>query len=736
MLRNRQWLTRFSPTRLRAGVARTVVRALVISLVPANLVIAGFFGTAPAANAAAWPTGTAAPVGVNFTSCGTSGPVGPTLSACTTAATGALTITGATHSGSTNTYTTSAANNFSVGETVTISGITSSPASALNLTSVAITSIVSPTQFTVASAVSGTYTSGGTVTPTAAPSWISSPTSYNVVNGIQYWTVPQTGTYSITAVGASGASAYSATSSAYAAKATGNVTLYQGQVIKVLVGQTPNNFSSYYNPGGGGTFVATTDNTPLVVAGGAGGSYTSYTTGQSPTAPVATSLVGGATVTTPGVGSDNSTVSSTTGGLGGNSALFPTYGYLGLAGGGFNTDAQFSLNSAFINGGSPLQAAPVTYYGGFGGGGSVGPYAAGGGGGYTGGNGGYLNGAAGTYGGGGGSFIASTATSPTVSNVSAYGNGYVSISLVGSAVTTNPTNSAIPTFSGAATIGSALTATNQGGWTGATSFTYTWLECSSNTPLSQCQVAPGTTGSTISFTPDYHADNKYVILAVTATSSAGTSSVAYSAALGPMNEGALFTTCGTSGSTGPTASACTSAYSTANTNQAIGGALLSSAPSGVNTYSGYQYWTVPVTGTYHVVAVGGSSNTLSTNNINGSGMAANAAGDITLNQGEILKILVGQAPNDSANAYFGGGGGTFVAKVDNTPLVVAGGAGATYYSGLANATTTLTTLASGTYSGASVTQPGGSSVYSACSANGYGSNITASGSKQLETPVA
>jgi hypothetical protein len=86
--------------------------------------------------------------------------------------------------------------------------------------------------------------------------------------GIQEWTVPATGTYSITAVGARGGG-----SSAYGkgAKIYGEFNLTQGQVIKILVGQMG---SGTYNGGGGGgsfAWLASSATEPLIAAGGGGG---------------------------------------------------------------------------------------------------------------------------------------------------------------------------------------------------------------------------------------------------------------------------------------------------------------------------------------------------------------------------------------------------------------------------------------------------------------------------------
>ncbi|MDE5415487.1 DUF6273 domain-containing protein [Alkalihalobacterium chitinilyticum] len=92
---------------------------------------------------------------------------------------------------------------------------------------------------------------------------------------VQQWTVPETGSYRITAVGAKGAGFWGGRG----AKMSGVFDLVEGEDLKILVGQEgvsgffQLNVSTrlHYYGGGGGTFVATLDNTPLIVAGGGGG---------------------------------------------------------------------------------------------------------------------------------------------------------------------------------------------------------------------------------------------------------------------------------------------------------------------------------------------------------------------------------------------------------------------------------------------------------------------------------
>lgn len=92
------------------------------------------------------------------------------------------------------------------------------------------------------------------------------------------------------------------------------------------------------------------------------------------------------------------------------------------------------------------------------------------------------------------------------------------------------------------------------------------------------------------------------------------------------------------------------------------------------TTNGIQLWTVPRTAIYRIRAVGASagSNTYA----GGRGIIIQA--DVSLVQGDVLKILVGQGgvcspSSDQCNT--GAGGGTFVTYSNNTPIIVAGGGG-------------------------------------------------------------
>ncbi len=117
----------------------------------------------------------------------------------------------------------------------------------------------------------------GRLGPTSLGSHYAANDSKNMVTvqkGIQFWTVPYTGTYEITAVGAAGG--YDGYGSLAArgrgAYMSGDFDLKKGDVLKILVGQEGvKNTASQSSGGGGGTFVATSSNTPLIVAGGGGG---------------------------------------------------------------------------------------------------------------------------------------------------------------------------------------------------------------------------------------------------------------------------------------------------------------------------------------------------------------------------------------------------------------------------------------------------------------------------------
>lgn len=127
------------------------------------------------------------------------------------------------------------------------------------------------------------------------------------------------------------------------------------------------------------------------------------------------------------------------------------------------------------------------------------------------------------------------------------------------------------------------------------------------------------------------------------------------------------------------------------------------------SFQGYQIWTVPYNGTYEIEAAGARSGiaTYPTGAPKTYWGGAIIRGNYQLTQGQKVVMVVGQAANapSAATSYNGpgGGGGTyFVLSGSNTPIIIAGGAGAggaftsdtgTIRSGSNGATTT-----SGSYS--------------------------------------
>ena len=135
-----------------------------------------------------------------------------------------------------------------------------------------------------------------------------------------------------------------------------------------------------------------------------------------------------------------------------------------------------------------------------------------------------------------------------------------------------------------------------------------------------------------------------------------------------------FTNAGKTGSSGPSQSDVTSAYTGTSLEDKV-----------VVNFQGIQEWTVPQTTTYTIEAFGAEGGTDKGNfNYNGDtdhqpGKGAHIKGTFTLQKGEIIKIVVGQAGEQGISYGGGGGGGTYVVKTPyNTNasiLVIAGGGG-------------------------------------------------------------
>jgi hypothetical protein len=266
----------------------------------------------------------------------------------------------------------------------------------------------------------------------SSTSWTQNTNFLNTSNGIQLWTVPTTGSYTIRAVGAAGDSRGLNFSRGRDIQLITNLT--KGEVIKILVGQRGINGGNA-GSGGGGTFVVRGNQTAIIVAGGGGG-IGANNNFESSNASSSTS--GNNPGDNTGIG-----ISNGAGGSNGNggSGLFTSAGGGGLLGNG-TIDIQgelwyFSITggSSFINGGvggvggwiGGTFGFPTNSVGGFGGGGGC--YGNGGGGG---GGGGYSGGGGGHYnnpinwasGGGGGSYGITSFTDNGATNT---GHGFVVI---------------------------------------------------------------------------------------------------------------------------------------------------------------------------------------------------------------------------------------------------------------------------------------------------------------------
>ena len=226
--------------------------------------------------------------------------------------------------------------------------------------------------------------------------------------GVQDWTVPQTGSYTITAAGSCGGNHYlnNPTNSGYGGHGksmTGTFTLTKGEVLRIIAGKNGQHDAGYNSAnggsgGGGGSFVSRGDT--LLIAGGAGGGASLHNNG------------------------------SYSNGEAGSASTSGTNSKSGHAGGSGGSDGTGGLNG---KGWNSIKTNPTgqSASGGFGGGGTWANHGGGGGGGYSGGGGGSSSGGAagnsyGNGGGGGGSYNSGT----NQSSGGIYpGPGYVTVTL-------------------------------------------------------------------------------------------------------------------------------------------------------------------------------------------------------------------------------------------------------------------------------------------------------------------
>jgi hypothetical protein len=253
---------------------------------------------------------------------------------------------------------------------------------------------------------------------------------YNSVtsnSGVQYWTVPVTGDYSIEAYGAQGGG-----NGGLGAKVSGEFSLTSGQVIRVVVGQqgvdgTGGSTTNNGGGGGGASYVIqspyNTNASILAIAGGGGGGVGSTAGGNGLSGNDGGDIYnnGGGTA---GAGGGNGETNGEAAGGGGffsngqnsaNTSQNPCQGGLGFNNG--STGGESGTNNVYFGG-----------HGGFGGGGSGWHNSlnrCGGGGGYSGGQGGTWSSNPAGPGGGGGSY--NTGTSQVNTTGVNSGHGYVVI---------------------------------------------------------------------------------------------------------------------------------------------------------------------------------------------------------------------------------------------------------------------------------------------------------------------
>lgn len=225
-------------------------------------------------------------------------------------------------------------------------------------------------------------------------------------NGIQLWTVPEIGIYSIEVRGARGGT-QSQQNGGYGAQLKGDFLLQAGTVLKILVGQAGEDGSIDDGcGGGGGSFVCYADNTPLIIAGGGGGAGADK---DGLNASISTT-------------STNNGDNSRSGSSNGNGGLaYDGGGGGGLIGNGASNGSAATGGYSFVNGGV---GGTGRWKGGFGGGGAGSTTTEGGGGG-----GGYSGGPGGSSvidAGGGGASYNSGINQVNVSGVGT-GHGYVKI---------------------------------------------------------------------------------------------------------------------------------------------------------------------------------------------------------------------------------------------------------------------------------------------------------------------
>ncbi len=117
-----------------------------------------------------------------------------------------------------------------------------------------------------------------------------------------------------------------------------------------------------------------------------------------------------------------------------------------------------------------------------------------------------------------------------------------------------------------------------------------------------------------------------------------------------------FSNCGQTGQNGPSQAQCNSSYG-----QGV-----------VNVSNGIQEWTVPSSGQWQIEVAGAQGGAGGSPTVGGSG--AIVRGTLSLNSGDVLRILVGQQGGTQPDGG-GGGGGSYVELQGGNLLMAAGGGG-------------------------------------------------------------
>ncbi|MBK9300735.1 MAG: T9SS type A sorting domain-containing protein [Bacteroidetes bacterium] len=449
--------------------------------------------------------------------------------------------------------------------------------------------------------------------------------------------------------------------------ASGTLSVIPGQVLNIFVGQKPTMVPGIGQPGG-------------YNGGGASGQYGGAGGGASDV------RVGGTAL------GDRVIVAG--GGGGGNTGC-PEHG-AGGNGGGLSGDDGSNGGGGFIPGGGGSQiaggiagSAPGAP-GSLGVGGGSGQYhEGGGGGGYYGGGSAYAAG-----GGGGSSYIGGVTGGITTPGLQT-GNGQVVITWLGSV--TCPSTPRVPVT---VTVGTTPTITASASVNPVCSGTTTILT-GGGAGIGGSYVWSGGVTDGVAFTP--LATTTYTVTGSNASGCTSTSTITVTVNVTPVP----------SPVTATPATLCLGETSDLNAiavgndinwyTVPSGGVAIGTVPSGVNfpvtpaitttyyaenagpggpggsqtfNYTGsIQTFTVPAGVTSITMeARGAQGGSINVNCVASGGLGARMIGDVAVTPGEVISVLVGQQ-GFTNGADAGGGGGSFVVRTGNIPLVVAGGGG-------------------------------------------------------------